>query len=363
MICLPPMTNDNSYTPPAAMPNHLIRHATLRQLQVYEAIFRLGSFTRAAEELFLTQPTVSMQIRKLSDALGVPLFEHVGRNVEPTEAGDVLYKACRSMFSTLANLEMKIADLKGLKRGRLRLGVISTAKYLAPEMLGEFSKLYPGIELALKVTNRDRIIDRMQSNEDDLYIMGQAPKGDFEVESYKFAPNPLVVLAPRNHPLVGKKKITMEDIANEPFIIREPGSGIRDATYKAFDAKGLRPKVRMELGSNEAIKHAVVGGLGLSVLSLHTLSLEGVDGPVAILDVEGFPIIRNWFIVHPKGKELSLVANTFLEYAVENEPAIRKRMQAMWPALKHLLKDSKMSEATKKKPNKKKPTKKKSTKK
>ena len=197
--------NDNSYTPPGAMPDHLIRYSTFRQFQVFEAIYRLGSFTRAAEELFLTQPTVSMQIKKLSEAIGLPLFEHVGRNVEPTEAGKELYVACRSMFETLANLEMKISDMKGLKRGRLRMGVITTAKYLAPEMLGEFSQIYPGIDLSLKVTNRDSIIRRIRANEDDLYIMGQAPEGDFEVESFSFAPNPLVVMAPRNHPLVGKK--------------------------------------------------------------------------------------------------------------------------------------------------------------
>lgn len=333
-----PSQNDNSYTPAAAMPDYLIRHATLRQLQVFEAIYRLGSFTRAAEELFLTQPTVSMQIRKLTDAIGMPLFEHVGRNVKPTEAGSELYLACRSMFETLANLEMKIADLKGLKRGRLRMGVITTAKYLAPEMLGEFSQIYPGIDLALKVTNRDNVINRMQTNEDDLYIMGQAPEGEYEVESYSFAPNPLVVMAPRNHHLVGKKNISLKDLAEEPFIIREPGSGIRDAMFKAFDAKGLRPKVRMELGSNEAIKHSIAGGLGLSVLSLHTLSLERTDGPVAILDVEGFPILRNWFIVYPKGKELSLVAKTFLEFAIDYEPKIREHMEKIWPKMEEILK-------------------------
>jgi DNA-binding transcriptional LysR family regulator len=333
------ISEDNSYTPPAAMPDYLIRHATLRQLQVFEAIVRLGSFTRAAEELFLTQPTVSMQIRKLTDAIGLPLFEHVGRNVEPTEAGRELYSACRSMFETLANLEMKVADLKGMKRGRLRMGVITTAKYLAPEILGEFSRLYPGIDLALKVTNRERIITRMHDNEDDLYIMGQAPEEELDVEAYPFAPNPLVVMAPRDHPLVGKKNISLEEVAKEPFIIREPGSGIRDATLRIFEAKGLRPNVRMELGSNEAIKHAVVGGLGLSVLSLHTLTLEGVNGPVAILDVEGFPIMRQWYIVYPKGKELSLVARTFLDFVVNNEPKIREQMQTMWPALKQLLKE------------------------
>jgi len=345
---------DNSYTPPAAMPEHLIRYATFRQFQVFEAIYRLGSFTRAAEELFLTQPTVSMQIKKLAEAIGLPLFEHVGRSVEPTEAGKEVYVACRGMFETLANLEMKISDMKGLKRGRLRMGVITTAKYLAPEMMGEFSRIYPGIDLSLKVTNRDSIIRRIRANEDDLYIMGQAPEGDFEVESFSFAPNPLVVMAPRDHPLVGKKNISLEEIAKEPFIIREPGSGIRDAMFKAFDEIGTRPAIRMELGNNEAIKHAIAGGLGLSVLSLHTLSLEGIDGPVAILDVEGFPILRNWYIVYPKGKELSLVAQTFLDFVIGSESTIRERMEKIWPKLEGILKEAEKNTPTKKKTNRKK---------
>ncbi|HPE81864.1 MAG: LysR family transcriptional regulator [Chromatiaceae bacterium] len=339
---MPPFS-DQSYTPPAAMPDYLIRHATLRQLQLFEAIVRLGSFTRAAEELFLTQPTVSMQIKKLADSMGLPLFEHVGRNVSPTEAGLELYESCRRIFETLANLEMKLADLKGIKRGRLRLGVITTAKYFAPEILGEFCQQYPGIEVALKVSNRDRIIERINANEDDLYIMGQAPSDQSDIEAFPFAPNPLVVMAPRNHPLVGKKKIALSQIMEEPFILREPGSGIRDATLRMFDEFGGRPHVRMELGSNEAIKHAIVGGLGLSVLSLHTLALEGPDGPVAILDVEGFPIMRQWYLVHPKGKELSLVAKAFLTFALELEPRMRERMEAMWPDLSRFMHGSRPS--------------------
>ncbi len=345
--------DDNEYTPPAAMPDYLIRHMTLRQLQVFEAIVRLGSFTRAAEELFLTQPTVSMQIKKLTDTLGLPLFEHVGRNVEPTEAGLALYKSSRELFETLSNLEMTVADLKGLKVGRLRMSVITMAKYLAPEILGEFSRLYPGIDLALKVTNRERIIERMHGNEDDLYITGQVPEDDFAVEAFPFAPNPLVVMAPRDHALVGKKNISLSEITEQPFIMREPGSGIRDATLRLFAAEGLRPRVRMELGSNEAIKHAIVGGLGLSVLSLHTLALEGADGPVAILDVEQFPIHRQWYIVYPKGKELSLVARTFLDFAIASEARIRERMLSMWPLLMQQPKTRKKAAARKKKAAKK----------
>ena len=170
-----------------------------------------------------------------------------------------------------------------------------------------------------------------------------------ETEVHPFSPNPLVVLAPRNHPLVNKKNIKLEEIANEPFIMREPGSGIRDLVFRTFDAKGLRPNVRMELGSNEVIKHAVVSGLGLSVLSLHTLTLEGVDGPVAILDVEGFPILRSWYIVYPKGKELSLIARTFLEFAIDYQPIFRERMQKMWPALEAMLDNSGKKTAGRKK--------------
>ncbi len=332
---------EQSESQPSVVPDYLIRYATLRQLQVFEAIVRLGSFTRAAEELFLTQPTVSMQVKKLADVMGLPLFEHVGRNVRPTEAGLELHDACRRMFETLANLEMKLADLKGMKRGRLRLGVITTAEYFAPEILAEYSKLYPGIEVSLKVTNRDSIIGRMNNNEDDLYIMGRAPSDETEVLACPFAPNPIVVMAPRNHPLVGKKNIPLERLIEEPFILREPGSGIRDATLRLFDDAGLRPNVRMELGSNEAIKHAIVGGLGVSVLSLHTLTLEGVQGPVAILDVKGFPILRHWYLVYPKGKELSLVARTFLDFAVEHGPRLRERMESMWPALRQTIRTSK----------------------
>lgn len=331
--------DSNGYMPAAAMPDHLIRHSTFRQLQIFESIFRLGSFTRAAEELFLTQPTVSMQIKKLNDAIGLPLFEIVGRRVKPTEAGNELYKACRQVFEILFNLEIKIADIQGLKKGRLHVGVITTAKYLVPELLGEFSQQYPGIDLALKVTNRERIIERMIANADDLYIMGQAPEGDLEVDSFQFAPNPLVVMAPRNHPLVGKKRVSLKQISKEPFIMREPGSGIRDITLRTFEEKGLRPtNVRMELSSNEAIKHSIVGGLGLSVLSLHTLTLEGSDGPVAILNVEGFPIMRNWYIVYPRGKELSLAARAFIDFAIKSEPEILTRMQELWPSLKGFLK-------------------------
>jgi DNA-binding transcriptional LysR family regulator len=329
--------NESGYTPPSAMPEYLIRYATLRQLQIFEASVRLGSFSRAAEELFVTQPTVSMQIKKLADALGLPLFEQVGRNVRPTEVGRELYESCRRIFENLANLEMKVSDHKGMKRGRLRLGVVTTAKYFVPEVLGEFCRLYPGIDVALKVSNRDRIVERLNNYEDDLFIMGQGLQDSVEVVSYPFSPNPLVVMAPRDHPLVGERNIPLARLAEEPLILREPGSGIRDAALKLFEQHNLMPQVRMELGSNEAIKHAIVGGLGVSVLSLHTVSLEGPEGPVKLLDVEGFPIMRQWHLVYPKGKELSLVAEAFLEYSLDVEPRMRGKMMQMWPDMAEAL--------------------------
>jgi DNA-binding transcriptional LysR family regulator len=292
----------------------LARYASLRQLQVFETIARLRSFTRAGEELHLAQPTVSTQIKRLTDAVGMPLFEQVGRTLSLTQAGEELLWATRQIFDALDHVEMKVADLKGLKQGYLRLAVITTAKYFAPEALGGFCQKYPGMDVSLKVTNRDRILERMAHNEDDLYILGHNPPADMDIEAIPFAPNPLYVIAHRRHPLANERDIPLERLTQEPFIMREPGSGIREAVEQAFAAQGLRPQVRMELGSNEAIKHSIVGQLGISVLSLHTLVLDASSNQVAILDVQGFPIERQWNVVYPKGKELSVAAQAFLDY-------------------------------------------------
>lgn len=324
------MTEQNDSRFKGGLPDYLIRHTTFRQMQIFEAIVRLGSFTRAAESLFLTQPTVSTQLKKLSDVMELPLLDQSGRKLKPTEAGEELYRAIRQIFDSLADLDSRIAALKGLHRGRLRVCVISTAKYFAPEILGDFCRSYPGIDITLKVTNRDRIFERLQNNEDDIYILGQSSEMGLNLTAYPFGPNSLVVMAARNHPLCNESNISIERLAEEPFIFREVGSGIRDTTMKLFAKHGLKPNVRMELGSNEAIKHAVVGGLGLAVLSLHTLVLEGADGPVDVLDVEGFPIERQWYLVHSSDKELSPIASTFLEFAKASEPVIRERMERLY---------------------------------
>ncbi|MGJ3250141.1 MAG: LysR substrate-binding domain-containing protein [Elainellaceae cyanobacterium] len=288
-------------------------HATLHQFKVFEATARHGSFTRAAEELFLTQPTVSMQVKQLTKALGLPLFEQVGKRLYLTDAGRELYSTCQEIFEQLDQLEMKVADLKGMKQGRLRLAVITTAKYFIPRLLGPFCQRYPGIDVSLIVTNHEQAIDRLTNNQDDIYVMSQIPE-HLDVKAHPFLDNPLVVLAPKDHPLAHEKNISLDRLAKEPFIMRESGSGTRRAVQKLFDANDIEVKVRLELGSNEAIKQAIAGGLGLSILSCHTLTPDGHGGELTILDVQGFPIQRQWYVVHLGGKQLSVVGSTFLDY-------------------------------------------------
>ncbi|WP_193194704.1 LysR family transcriptional regulator [Nostoc sp. MG11] len=291
-----------------------MNQATLHQLKVFEAAARHSSFTRAAEELFLTQPTVSMQIKQLTKSVGLPLFEQVGKRLYLTEAGRELFATCRQIFDTIAQFEMKVADLKGLKQGQLRLAVITTAKYFIPRLLGPFCQLYPGIDISLQVTNHERILERMSSNLDDLYIMSQVPE-NLDVNFEPFLENPLVVFAPVNHPLAKERNIPIQRLSNEPFIMREPGSGTRRAVQTLFDEHGITVKVKLELGSNEAIKQAIAGGLGISVLSRHTLMPDTAE--LCILDVQYFPIKRDWFMVYPGGKQLSIVARAYYEYLLD----------------------------------------------
>lgn len=294
----------------------MMNHATFRQLEVFEAIARLGSFTRAAEELHLTQPTVSMQMKKLAEAVGLPLFEQVGRRIHLTDAGRQLATTAREIMQSLERCDMSIAEMQGLKKGRLRLAVVSTAKYFVPRMLGEFSRMHPGVEVSLKVTNRQRVLERATENLDDLYILSQ-PASHPELLTQPFMDNPLVVMAPPGHPLTRERNIALTRIAQEPFLMREEGSGTRLSVEEIFSAHRIKPNIRMELGSNEAIKQAILGGLGVSVLSRHTLGTDGMGEP-AVLDVVGFPVVNQWHIGHPHGKQLSVVARAFLEYLCQH---------------------------------------------
>lgn len=300
-------------------------HATLHQLKVFEATARHGSFTRAAEELYLTQPTVSIQVKQLTKAVGLPLFEQIGKRLYLTQAGQQLLETCQQVFEGLEQFEMAIADLKGMKQGQLRLAVITTAKYFVPRLLGPFCQRFPGIDISLKVTNHQNIQERMVNNDDDLYIISQAPDQP-DLKVYPFLENPLVVIAPKDHPLAGKTNIPIQALHGEQFIMREPGSGTRQAVQELLEAHEVEVKVRLELGSNEAIKQAIAGGLGISVLSVHTIISEGTSGEFAILDVEHFPIERHWYVASLAGKQLSVVANTFLQYLLEESHAMAAKM-------------------------------------
>jgi DNA-binding transcriptional LysR family regulator len=302
----------------------VIKNATLRQLKVFEAVARNLGFTRAAEELYTTQPTVSIQLKQLTDIVGQPLLEQVGKKIYLTDTGRELLKLCREIFDGLERFEMLVSDMKGVKAGKLRLAVITTAKYFVPRLLGIFCQRYPGIDVSLKVTNRERVLQRMADNMDDLYVLGQPPE-HMDMEFEPFLENPLVVLASSPHPLAGKKKISPQRLVEEQFLMREPGSGVRLATEQFFGERGLKLKVRMELGSNEAIKQAVAGGLGIAVLSAHTLALEHSSNALAILDVVGFPIRRHWYLAHQKDKQLSVVAQTFLEFLHEESKLLGEK--------------------------------------
>jgi DNA-binding transcriptional LysR family regulator len=290
----------------------LARRISLRQLQVFDAVARLLSYTRAAEEMHLSQPTVSMQIKKLESDIGLPLTEQIGKKISLTEAGDALYQASRDILGTLGRFEMQIDDQKGLRTGHLHIAVVTTANYFAPRLLGKFYQAYPGIKVSLEVTNREHILDRMLHNIDDLYLIGKPPESS-ELEFQPYLANPMVVVAPASHKFARKKAVSLSAIADEHFIMREQGSGTRIAVEQKFADAGLSLKVRMELGSNESIKQGITGGLGIAVLSLHTLT-SGDMSELTVLDVQGFPISWQWYIGHPRGKRLSIITRTFIEF-------------------------------------------------
>ncbi|MGV6810003.1 MAG: LysR substrate-binding domain-containing protein [bacterium] len=307
--------------------NFLIRHASLRQIQVFESVARNLSFTRAAEELHLTQPTVSSQVKSLAETIDLPLYEQIGRNIFLTEVGKEVACSCRDIIGKLSNLEILLDDFRGMKRGRLRIAVNSTAKYFAPLVLGKFSKQYPEIELGLKISNRETILRRIDQNLDDLYILGQIPTTHVDLEVIPFAPNPLVIIANKQHQLVGKK-ITLARLAQEPFIMREEGSGIRSTIEKLFSQHQLTINERLSLETNEAIKHCVAGDLGVACVSGHALDVDSSDSHIAKLEVDGFPIQKQWNIVYPSGKALSVLAREFLHFLQEHgETFISLNMQ------------------------------------
>ncbi len=304
-----------------------MRQSTLHQLKVFETVARLTSITRAAEELSLTQPTVSMQIKQLSQNVGVPLFEQIGKKLYLTASGKELFITCQEIFDRLSQFEMKIADFQGLKQGKLKLATITTTKYFIPRALAPFCQLYPGIEISLEITNHERVLERLSENLDDLYIISKVPER-LDVTLHPFLDNPLVVIASKHHPLAQEKNIPISKLQDQPFIMRERGSGTRAAVEQLFAQHHVSVKVRLELGGNEAIKQAIGVGFGISVLSRHTFTAEAAMSGLTILDVQHFPIERHWYIVYPADKQLSILANTFFDFLQQESQTIANKMQA-----------------------------------
>jgi LysR family transcriptional regulator, low CO2-responsive transcriptional regulator len=291
-----------------------LKHGTLPQLRVFEASARLGSLTRAAEELHMAQPTASVQIKKLTETIGLPLFEQVGRRVYLTDAGQRLYTGCHEVFRVLSTVEETLNGLRAIEGGRLRLAVCTTGKYFAPRMLGAFIGRYPGVEASLQIHNRMALIDRLANNEDDLYVFA-SPLDKEDLVTQALLPNPLVVFARDDHLLARARRIRFERVAAEPFVMREPGSGTRLLATKLFEQHGLKPKISMELSDDEAIKEAILAGLGVAIMSRFTLGLEPEQSRLVCLDVEGFPLENHWYFAYPVGKQLSTTARAFMDFA------------------------------------------------
>ena len=288
-------------------------NVTFRQLRLFLALAETGSVSRAAQAMHVTQPTASAQLKEVTEAVGLPLYEVISRRVHLTDAGRKLAQTARAMMMEWEGFEQHVDQVKGLSRGRLRIAAVSTAKYFVPRLAGNFCKLHPAIDVSLEVLNRDGVVARLRDNRDEIYIMSMPPE-TMELEDAIFMENPLVLIAPRAGFGKRDQAFSLADLKGERFILREPGSGTRMATDRHFRKHRFLPDVRLELGSNEAIKEAVAGGLGLGVVSRHALQGRGGMRDIRELAVEGFPISSRWHLVYPKARQLSPIAQAFKDY-------------------------------------------------
>ena len=286
---------------------------TLRQLQVFEKVASHLNYSRAAEELYLSQPAVSMQIKQLEGHIGLPLFEQMGKKIFLTEAGRELFHYSRSIAQQLAEMEAVFDEMKGLGQGKLVLSVVNTANYFTPRLLAKFCQRHPGINVILQVANRDAVLKQLADNSTDLAIMGQPPDGQ-DISAQKFLDNPLVVIAAPGHPLAKLKRVKLAQLADQTFLSREAGSGTRSAMGPIFAEHKIQPHISMEMETNEAIKQAVQAGMGLGILSLHSIELELETKRLAMLNVEHFPLKRHWFVAHRSHKRLSSAALAFKDF-------------------------------------------------
>jgi LysR family transcriptional regulator, low CO2-responsive transcriptional regulator len=296
-------------------------HLTLRQLQVFEKVSNHLNYSRAAEELYLSQPAVSMQIKQLEENIGLPLFEQMGKKIFLTEAGRELHHYSRNIAQQLSEMELVFNEMKGLNQGKLTLSVVNTANYFTPQLLAKFCQRHPNINVILQVANRDAVLKQLADNSTDLAIMGQTPS-ESDVIAESFLENPLVVIAATSHPLAKLKQVKFAQLASETFLSREIGSGTRSAMERVFAQHKIQPRISMEMETNEAIKQAVQAGMGLGILSLHSIELELETERLAMLNVEHFPLLRHWFVAHRSNKRLSIAALAFKEFLLTEADAI-----------------------------------------
>jgi DNA-binding transcriptional LysR family regulator len=286
--------------------------ASLVQLRSFEAVVRLGGVGRAALALHLAQPTVSTQLKELAAGLGLALFEPSGRGLVPTAVGRRLAETVRAMGAMWQQFEDDAAALQGLRQGRLRIAAVTTTEYFLPDLLGPFARQYPGIAIELAVENRDAVVARLERGDDELAAM-MRPPAHLKLAQWPFLENPLVLIAPLQHRLASRQRLRLQDLTSEPLLVREAGSGTRAVVEEEFAARGVQWAPRMALGSNEAIKHAVRAGLGLAVLSRHTLAADPASEGLVVLPVAGFPMRRQWYLVWRQDRALSLPARTLLD--------------------------------------------------
>ncbi len=288
---------------------------TFKQMRLFLALADTLSVTKASQKMGITQPTASMQLKEITESIGLPLFEVINKKVHLTEMGEKLALTSRAMLNEWQSFEQSTEQLRGLYGGSLKVAVVSTAKYFIPKLLGSFYALYPNIDIALEVLNRDGVIKRLQDNKDDLYIMTKPPS-EIDIQEEMFMSNPLVIIAHKSHPLSEKNNISLDALKDERFILRENGSGTRLFTEQHFKKKKFKPKILLELGNNEAIKKCVESRLGLAVISRHAIEDYNLQKDLSILEVKDFPITSNWFIVNLKGKRFSPIALAFHNHLI-----------------------------------------------
>lgn len=305
-------------------------HFTLRQLQIFEKVASHLNYSHAAKQLYLSQPAVSMQIKQLEESIGLPLFEQMGKRIFLTEAGRELFHYSRNITQQIGEMEAVFDEMKGLGHGKLTISVVNTANYFTPQLLAKFCQRYPNINVILQVANRDAVLKQLADNNTDLAILGQPPDG-LDISAEPFLDNPLVVIAALNHPLAKLKRVKFSRLAEETFLSREQGSGTRSAMERVFAQHKIQPHISMEMETNEAIKQAVQAGMGLGILSLHSIELELETKRIAMLNVEHFPLLRHWFVAHRSNKRLSGAALAFKDFLLTEAKKIIAAQQPAHP--------------------------------